>query len=94
MAEDIAYLSVADITDAYRGATLSPVEVTEAALERAGRLEPTLNAFRHLAPGDAMASAREAEARWRRGDPPGPLDGVPITVKDAVLAKGWPMLRG
>ncbi len=94
MAEDIAYYSVVDITEAYRGGTLSPVEVTEAALERAGRLEPTLNAFRHLAPDEAMASAREAEARWRRGNPLGPLDGVPITVKDAVLAKGWPTLRG
>ncbi len=94
MTEDIAYSSVVDITGAYRGGTRSPVEVTEIALDRADRLEPALNAFCHLSPADAIACARQAEARWRQGNPRGPLDGVPITVKDAVLAKGWPTLRG
>ncbi len=94
MTEDIAYLSVVDLTAAYRGGALSPVEVTEAALARADHLESTLNAFRHLSPVEAIASAREAEARWRQRRPRGPMDVVPITVKDAVLAKGWPTLRG
>ncbi len=94
MTDDIAYLSVADVTEAYRGGALSPVEVTEIALERISRLEPTLNAFCHVAPEESVAAARAAEARWRRGEPLGPLDGVPITVKDMVLTKGWPTLRG
>jgi aspartyl-tRNA(Asn)/glutamyl-tRNA(Gln) amidotransferase subunit A len=94
MTDDIAYLSLADVTEAYRGGALSPVEVTEIALERISRLEPTLNAFCHVAPEESVAAARAAEARWRRGEPLGALDGVPITVKDMVLAKGWPTLRG
>ena len=94
MDQDIAYLSVVDIIDAYRGGSLSPVEVTEIALDRVDRLEPELNAFCHFAPEEAVAAAREAEARWRESSPLGPLDGIPITVKDQVLAKGWPTLRG
>ena len=94
MTEDIAYLSVADVIDGYRDGTLSPVEVTKIALDRTDRLEPILNAFCHLAPEEAIASARESEARWRESRPLGPLDGVPITVKDAILAKGWPTLKG
>ncbi len=94
MSEDIAFLTVLDLTDAYRSRKLSPVEVTKVALDRASQLEPTLNAFCLLAPEEAMASARDAESRWTRGDPLGPLDGVPITVKDTIITEGWPTLRG
>ena len=94
MDDDITYLSVVDIIDAYRGGSLSPVEVTEKALDRVDRLNPELNAFCHFAPEESIASAREAEARRRESSPLGPLDGVPITVKDQILAKGWPTLRG
>src|SRR5690606_19250361 len=43
---------------------------------------------------DVLRSARDSEARWRAQAPCGELDGVPVTVKDAILAKGWPTLRG
>ncbi|WP_244485898.1 amidase family protein [Bradyrhizobium viridifuturi] len=33
---------------------------------------------------------RQSEIRWRRG----PVDGVPVALKDLILAKGWPTLRG
>ena len=94
MTETIAYMSVADITEAYEAGTLSPVEVTETALERADRLQSKLNAFCHLSPVEAIALAYDSETRWQQGCPHGPLDGVPITVKDAILAKGWPTLKG
>src|SRR5207302_1834510 len=38
--------------------------------------------------------AREAEKRWNGGTPLGPLDGMPLTVKDAILAREWPTLIG
>ena len=94
MIDDVAYMPVVHIIEAFRSGTLSPVEVTKIALDRADRLEPTLNAFCHIAPEESISSARESEARWRENSPLGLLDGVPITVKDQILAKGWPTLRG
>ena len=94
MSDDTAYLPVIEITQAYRNGALSPVETTGIALERAERLASALNAFCYLAPTEAMEAAHESETRWRQGSPLGPLDGVPVTVKDALFAKGWPTLKG
>ena len=41
-----------------------------------------------------MESAAASEARWRRGEPLGPLDGVPTSLKDLILTRGWPTRRG
>ncbi|MEM7021336.1 MAG: amidase, partial [Pseudomonadota bacterium] len=53
-----------------------------------------VNAFSLVEPETALASAQASENRWHRGEPIGLLDGVPITIKDIVLTKGWPTLRG
>ena len=87
-------LSAAQLIDAYRGGALSPVETARAALDRAERLNGRLNAFSLIDRERALAAARASEARWGRGEPCGLLDGVPVTVKDAVLVKDWPMRRG
>ena len=42
----------------------------------------------------ALAAARDSEARWMKGAPQGWLDGVPASIKDLILARGWPTLRG
>lgn len=92
--EDIAYLSATELVEAYRARSLSPVEVTRVILERIEALQPLLNCFCLLDPESALRSARASEARWRDGEPLGPADGVPATVKDLILARGWPTLRG
>jgi aspartyl-tRNA(Asn)/glutamyl-tRNA(Gln) amidotransferase subunit A len=94
MPADTTYLSVIDLVGHYQRRSLSPVEVVDATLQRLRALEPRLNAFCHVGEAEARVAAREAEARWRAGRPQGLVDGVPITVKDAILAKGWPTLRG
>ena len=91
---EIAFLSATDLVAAYRRKTLSPVEVTQAILRRLERLEPRINAFVLVARESALAEARAAEARWMKGAPMGLLDGVPVTIKDLFLTKGWPTLRG
>ncbi|MFS4092825.1 amidase [Streptomyces sp. AF1A] len=78
----------------YRKGEFSPVEVTEEALERARRGQPEVNAFVRLTEADALARARESAQRWRRGEPAGLVDGVPVTVKDLLLLRGHPTLRG
>lgn len=91
---EMAFLSASELIEAYRRKTLSPVEATEALLRRLDRLEPEINAFVLVARESALAEARAAEARWLRGEPKGLLDGVPVTIKDLFLTKGWPTLRG
>jgi len=78
----------------YRTKTLSPVEVAKASLARIAELNGRLNAFCLLDEAGALAAARESEQRWQRGEPRGVVDGVPVSVKDLVLTKGWPTLRG
>ena len=91
---ELCFMSASALLDAYRRKTLSPVEATKAALSRLERLEPKLNAFVLVDANGALAAARASEARWTKGAPRGLVDGVPTTIKDIVLTKGWPTLRG
>lgn len=85
---------VAALGHAFAAGTLSPVEVTAAALDRAEAIDPTLNAFVSLDRDGALAAARAAEARWRAGHPLSPIDGIPTTLKDIVTVKGWSVRYG
>jgi aspartyl-tRNA(Asn)/glutamyl-tRNA(Gln) amidotransferase subunit A len=83
-----------ELSAAYAAGTLSPVEATEASLAAVDRWDGAVNAVLFTDPDGALASARESEARWRAGAPLGPADGVPVTVKDMFLTRGWPTVRG
>ncbi len=85
---DQSLFDIAALTDAYRRGSLSPVEIVALVLERAEAYRPTLNAFNAIAHDTAMTQARRAEARYRRADPVGPFEGVPITVKDIIPTEG------
>jgi aspartyl-tRNA(Asn)/glutamyl-tRNA(Gln) amidotransferase subunit A len=78
----------------YRAGTLSPVEVTQSVLAHIARWEPHLHASYLLRPELALAQARASEARWQRGAPLGPLDGVPVTIKDNIATAGDPVPLG
>lgn len=78
----------------YRSGQASPVEATQAVLARIERLNPLLKAYVHLAPDEALNAARASEARWQAGVPLSGVDGVPTSIKDLILTKGWPTLRG
>jgi len=90
---DLCALSATALLEGYRRRTLSPVEVTEAVLGRIAALNPKLNAF-NLVSEQAIEEARASEARWSSGQPKGLLDGVPVSIKDLILTRGWPTLRG
>ena len=93
-AGEIHELSALELSEAYGAGRLSPVEVTQALLSRIDRLDGAINAFCWLDQETTLTHAREAERRWSRGEPLGPLDGVPVGVKDLLLTRGWPTRRG
>jgi len=94
MNQDPALLSAVELVSLYRAGKLSPVEATQAALARIERHNPRFNAFCLVDGEGALAQARASEARWKKGAPLGRVDGVPTSVKDLLITKGWPTLRG
>jgi aspartyl-tRNA(Asn)/glutamyl-tRNA(Gln) amidotransferase subunit A len=87
-------LRAVELVEGYRTGALSPVEATQVALDAIGRLDGQVNAFVFVDAEGALAAAKESEARWLSGEPLGPGDGVPTSIKDALWTKGWPTLRG
>ena len=94
MSEDIAFLSADELARRYGAGSLTPIQSVEAALARLARLEPVLNAFQRVDAEGARQAARLSAERWRQGAPLSALDGVPVTVKDTLLARGFPTLNG
>ncbi len=85
-------LSASELIGAYRERRRSPVEVLEALLPDIEA--DAFNAFSLVDAEGALAQARASEARWQAGAPIGALDGVPVAIKDAYPARGWPTRRG
>ncbi len=94
MTTDPALMSVSALTAAYRRGSLSPVETARAVFDRIRRLDGRTNAFCFLDEDGALAAARDSEARYHQNASLSAVDGVPATVKDLILARGWPTLRG
>ncbi len=91
---DLAQLAAPECRALFTKGELSPVELLDAVLDRLARVEPSINAFAHVDAEAARAAARASEARWRSGAPLGPLDGVPVSIKDMLLTKGMPTRKG
>ena len=88
MSDDLAGLGLCDVADRIRSGDVSAAEATEAAIRRAERLQPTLNAFIRLEAEEALAAAREVDRRMASGDAVGPLAGVPLAHKDMYYRAG------
>jgi len=91
---NLADFTATELLQLYRTGRASPVEAMQAVLTRIAGLEPMLNAFCVVDAEAALASAGESEARWRKRAPKDLLDGVPVSIKDLILTRGWPTLRG
>jgi aspartyl-tRNA(Asn)/glutamyl-tRNA(Gln) amidotransferase subunit A len=91
---DVALLPATELLKMYRRRELSPVEATEATLRRIEAYNPRVNAYVLVDAERALVRARESEERYLTGTPRGRLDGVPASIKDLILTRGWPTLRG
>lgn len=91
---DLHWMTATQLVSAFRDKDLSPVEVAEYLLGRIEALDAKINAFCLVDPETTLAMARASEERWMAGEPQGLLDGVPVAIKDLVVSKGWPTMRG
>ena len=82
------YLTIHEASALLRDGRLSPVELTQAFLDRIETLDPTLLAYITVLGESALADARAAEEEIRRGDYRGPLHGIPIALKDLYDTAG------
>jgi aspartyl-tRNA(Asn)/glutamyl-tRNA(Gln) amidotransferase subunit A len=94
MTDDLNWLTAVQLGKGYRKQRFSPVDVAKACLAQIGRHDGKLNAMCLVDEKQALDQAKASEKRWRKGRALGPLDGVPVLVKDLLLVKGWPTLRG
>jgi len=86
--DELPWMSVAAQADAIRSKRLSPVEITQAYLDRIERLNPQLHAYISVYPDQALAAARDAEAAVMRSEDLGLLHGVPLAIKDLFVVAG------
>ncbi|MDQ6669889.1 MAG: amidase family protein [Chloroflexota bacterium] len=85
---DLCYTPATQLSEWIHTRQVSPVEITDAVLERMARLTPRLNAFLTMTPELARQQAREAEGRATRAELRGPLDGIPCSIKDLEPTAG------
>ncbi len=83
-----------ELVQLYRTGQASPLEAASAVFARMDRIDGRLNAFCHMDPEGAALAAKASTQRWQQGTPIGPLDGVPVSIKDLILTQGMPTRRG
>jgi Asp-tRNA(Asn)/Glu-tRNA(Gln) amidotransferase A subunit family amidase len=86
--DEVFWRSALELAAAIRAKQISPVEICEATLARIDALNPRLNAFCLVAADLALRDAREAEIAVVKGEPIGPLHGVPVSLKDVIFTRG------
>jgi aspartyl-tRNA(Asn)/glutamyl-tRNA(Gln) amidotransferase subunit A len=94
MRPPLADCSIAEAHEQIVAGALSPVALTHDHLDRIERVNGELNVFRTVAAERALDQAQRIEAAARRGDPLGPLAGIPVALKDNIEVAGLPMTAG
>ncbi|MCZ6587615.1 MAG: amidase [Alphaproteobacteria bacterium] len=94
MTDNLLAMTALELAECYERGDASPVEMAQATFDQIDRHNGTLNCICLIDEETTLDMARASEARWQKGEPIGPLDGVPVTIKDLTLTKGWPTLRG
>ena len=84
----LGYMGIDSASTALTECSLTALDLTEAILARIDRLNPTLNAYVRVMAESARADARAADARAAAGKRRGPLDGIPIAIKDVIDTAG------
>ncbi len=98
MATNLADCTATELLSLYQSGQASPVEAHAAVMQRIEQLNPVLKAYCHLAHEESKRSAIQSEAAWvahrQSGSAVRALEGVPTSIKDLILTRGMPTLRG
>jgi aspartyl-tRNA(Asn)/glutamyl-tRNA(Gln) amidotransferase subunit A len=81
-------LTAHELASRYRSGATDPLEVTQAYLARIDAVDPHVKAYLTITRDRALDAARAATARFKAGTPLGPLDGIPVAVKDVLCTRG------
>ena len=92
--EELCYMTADALRAGYSKGTFSPLEICEVLLARMSALNDTVNAYVLLGGEELREAAKASSARWRDASPLGPLDGIPVAVKDVLPVRGWPTRHG
>lgn len=87
-------LTATEMLEGFASCTLSPVETMNSIIKHADAVNPSINALFDQRRDESMTAAAQSEARWKAGKPLGPLDGLPILIKDSIAEAGRPYWRG
>ena len=91
---DLHYLSATEVLRAFRERELSPVEILDAVSARADAVEPTVNCLLERDVEASRAEALAAQERYAAGTPAGPLDGLPVVLKEEQPIAGRSLRLG
>jgi aspartyl-tRNA(Asn)/glutamyl-tRNA(Gln) amidotransferase subunit A len=91
---DLHELTARELIAGYRSGAFTPVDAVRSVLDRIETVNGAVNAFCRVDEEGALEAAKASRERWRRGGPTGLVDGVPVSVKDILLLRGAPTLRG
>ena len=86
--QEIPFLSATELAGLIRSREVSPVEATEAYLERIAQVDGKLNSYITVCSDEALAAARQAEQEIGSGNYCGPMHGIPVAVKDQLNSQG------
>jgi aspartyl-tRNA(Asn)/glutamyl-tRNA(Gln) amidotransferase subunit A len=94
MKNELCFKTAAELSQLLNQKAVTSQEVTQAFIDRTQALDGQVKAYLSLNPEDALAQAKASDERRTRGETLGPLDGIPVTLKDVLAVKGQPLTCG
>ena len=91
MSAELYFKPIAELTALLDAKTVSSVELTQAVVARTRAVESKVHAFNSCDETDALAQAAASDARRAAGQARGPLDGIPVGLKDVIAVAGQPL---
>ncbi|KWX19975.1 glutamyl-tRNA [Mycolicibacterium wolinskyi] len=88
-ADALYYREICELVDLLDRGEVTARQLTQSTLDRIAEVDQRLGAYAFVAPDEAMAKAAESDERRAAGAARGPLDGIPLAIKDIYDKQGW-----